>query len=123
MTRKAKYTTQDKVRWICEASDKRKAEEILIMEMQGRSSVCDCFIVMSAPSVVRVKAIADLIEETLEKKGIAANHKEGLEEGLWVLLDYGDVLVHIFHERTRRFYNLESLWGDAPAKHFLKAVP
>ena len=90
------------------------------MEMNGRSSFCDCFVVMSAPSTVRVRAIVDFIEEAMKKAGMRLNHKEGYAESSWVLLDYGEVVAHIFYHDTRRFYALENLWGDAPKRHFLK---
>ena len=90
------------------------------MEMKGKSSLCDYFLIMSAPSVVRVKAIVDFVEESMKKDGTHARHREGYKDALWVLLDYGDVLVHVFHEDMRRFYQLEHLWGDAPKHHYLK---
>jgi len=86
------------------------------MEMQKRTSLCDFFIVMSAPSTVRVKAIVDSIEEGMEKEGVRTKHIEGYQEALWVLLDYGSVIVHVFHYESRKFYDLEHLWGDAPQR-------
>lgn len=105
---------------ICKSAYDRKAEEIVIMEMQKRTSLCDFFILMSAPSSVRAKAIVDHIEDTMENEGLRAKHKEGYQEALWILLDYGDVIVHIFYHESRQFYDLEHLWGDAPKRHFLK---
>ena len=90
------------------------------MEMKGKSSLCEYFIVMSAPSNVRVKAIVDFIDETMKEEDQSAKHKEGYKDALWVLLDYGQVLVHVFHEDMRKFYQLEHLWGDAPKHHFIK---
>ncbi len=92
----------------------------MVMEMNGRSSLCDFFIVMSAPSTVRVRAIVDFIEERMKDEGMALMHKEGYAESTWVLMDFGDVIAHIFHQETRRFYDLENLWGDAPKRHFIK---
>lgn len=108
---------------ICDAGDSRKAEEILIMEMGRFSAICEYFVVMSAGSTVRVKAVVDAIEDALEKKGFRVNHKEGYAEGLWVLLDYGDVIAHVFHLPMRSFYNLENLWGDVPRRKFLTFKP
>ena len=88
------------------------------MEMGEKSSIGDYFIVMSAPSSVRVKAIVEHIEERLEKAGERVVHKEGLKEATWALLDYGDVIVHVFYHETRKFYSLETLWGDAPQKTY-----
>lgn len=98
----------------------RKADEILILDMTGRSALCDHFVVMSAPSIVRVKAIVDHIEKSLSDEGVRLRHKEGYAEGVWVLLDFGPVIAHVFHEETRRFYRLENLWGDAPRKQYAK---
>lgn len=88
------------------------------MEMGEKSSIGDYFVVMSAPSSVRVNAIVGHIEEQMEEAGFRANHKEGLKEALWVLLDYGDIIVHVFYHETRKFYSLETLWGDAPRKPY-----
>ena len=96
----------------------RKAEDILIMEMEKKSSLCEFFVVMSAPSTVRVKAIVDHIENSVEEEGLRVKHKEGYQDALWVLMDLGDVIVHVFHEDTRKYYNLENLWGDVPRKKF-----
>ena len=103
---------------ICGSGLERKADDIVIMELKQRSSLCDFFVVMSAPSTVRVKAIVDHIEETLKKDGHRARHKEGYTEASWVLLDYGQVIVHVFYHETRKFYGLEHLWGDAPKRNY-----
>lgn len=105
---------------ICEAALDKKAEDIVIMKMADRSSLCDFFVVMSASSSVRVKAIVDHIEDTMNQKGYKLRHKEGYQDASWVLLDYGEVIAHIFHESTRKFYDLENLWGDAPRKSYIK---
>ena len=103
---------------ICSAAEDRKAEDIVIMEMREKSNIGEYFVVMSASSSVRVKAIVDHIEDSMEGHGFRALHKEGLAEALWVLMDYGEILVHVFYHDTRKFYSLETLWGDAPRKHF-----
>lgn len=86
------------------------------MHLLERSNICDYFVVMSASSTVRVKTIAERIEEKMSEEDYEPNHREGLQEAMWVLLDYGDVIVHIFYHETRQFYDLENLWGDAPRK-------
>ncbi len=110
--------TKKKISVICNAADERKAEDIVVMEMKDKSSMGDYFIIMSAPSTVRAKAIVDNIETAMEAEGIRALHKEGLADGVWVLMDYGEVLVHVFYHEMRDFYALEKLWGDAPRKGF-----
>ena len=111
--------TNQKVNLICEAAYDRKAEEIVIIEMQQKSSICDFFIVMSAPSSVRVKAIVDHIEDTMKKHDMPVRHREGLQEGMWVLLDFGQVVVHVFYHEKRKFYDLENLWGDAKKRNYI----
>jgi ribosome-associated protein len=90
------------------------------MDMKKRTSWCDTFVVMSAPSSVRVKAIVDGIEEQLENEGLRVFHKEGYGDAIWVLVDCGEVIVHVFQNEMRRFYDLERLWGDAHVTNFIK---
>ena len=89
------------------------------MEMGQRSAICEYFILMSAPSMVRVKSIVEHVEQSLEKRGLRARHKEGVRAALWVLMDYGDVVVHVFYHEVRKSYDIEHLWGDAPQKKYL----
>jgi ribosome-associated protein len=110
--------TKKKISIICNAADERKAEDIVVMEMKDKSSMGDYFIIMSAPSTVRAKAIVDNIETAMEAEGLRTLHKEGLADGVWVLMDYGEVLVHVFYHEMRDFYALEKLWGDAPRKGY-----
>lgn len=93
----------------------KKARDILILDLTGLTSATDRFVVMTADSDTQVKAIADHIVEKLKEHGLRAWHVEGLEGRRWVLLDYVDVVVHVFYSETRHFYSLETLWGDAPA--------
>jgi ribosome-associated protein len=99
------------------ASDK-KALDIITIDMRKVSGVCDWFVIASGASTTQVRAIADHISRKLKDKGERLWHMEGAREGLWVLLDYGDVVAHIFLEETRRFYDLERLWGDAPQTRY-----
>lgn len=103
---------------ICEAALDKKAEDVVVMEMKQRSTICSFFVIISASSTVRVKAIADSIDEAMEENGMRTLHKEGYQDGVWVLLDYGDVIAHIFYGDTRKFYDLENLWGDAPKRTY-----
>ncbi|VBB06800.1 ribosomal silencing factor during starvation [Lucifera butyrica] len=103
---------------IAAAADDKKARDIVILDMQGISSVTDFFVICSANSTTQVAAIADNIEEKLSEKGINPLHKEGYREAHWILLDYGTCVVHIFIEEDRNFYNLERLWGDAQSRSY-----
>ena len=111
--------SSEELRRICEAGHERKADDIVVMEMGKKSSICEFFIVMGGTSSVRVKAIVDHIEDSLEKDGRRALHKEGYQEASWVLLDYGDIIVHVFYGETRKFYDLENLWGDVRKETYL----
>lgn len=92
----------------------KKGFDVKILKVRGISSVCDYFVIASGEANIHVKAIAETIDEGLLKAGYKPHHREGIKEGNWVLLDYIDVVIHVFYERTRRFYALEKLWGDAP---------
>jgi ribosome-associated protein len=92
----------------------KKGYDIKILNLKGISDMADYFIICSAEADRQVKAIADEIDEKLLEKGIKCFHKEGFETLNWILLDYFDIVVHIFRAESRTYYNLEKLWGDAP---------
>ena len=94
----------------------KKGYDVLIMDLRKLASFADYFVICSADSDVQVKAIADQIDKKLSEEGIKCWHKEGFKALSWVLLDYVDVVVHIFKKDARDFYNLEKLWGDAPTE-------
>ncbi len=94
------------------ASD-AKAEELIVLDVKGISSFTDYFVIMNGRSTRHVQGIAEAIEGELRSKRIKASNAEGLQEGKWVLLDFDDVVVHIFYYDQRDFYNLEGLWHDA----------
>jgi len=81
---------------------------------------CDFFVIASGTSDRHVKTIAETIEEALNLKGLKPLHIEGKEEGVWALVDLGNIVVHIFQKETRKFYNLERLWQDAPKVNWRK---
>jgi ribosome-associated protein len=91
----------------------KKATDVKILDLRKLSTICDFFVICSASVEIHAKAIADSIIENLEKKGIRAWHHEGYQGSRWILLDYVDVVVHIFLNEVRGFYELEKLWGDA----------
>lgn len=97
---------------IAKLSLTKKAADVVLMDLRGLTSMTDFFVVCSADSDIQVKAIADAVEEGLEKKGVRVWHTEGGSSN-WILLDYVDVVLHVFHRNLRHFYNLEKLWGDA----------
>jgi ribosome-associated protein len=83
------------------------------MDLRKVTDMTDFFIVCSADSDIQARAIADAVEAGTEKLGIPAWHQEGRSEAQWVLLDYIDIVVHIFHKEARKYYSLEKIWGDA----------
>ncbi len=91
----------------------KKAEDLVVLDVRDRTSYADVFIICSGRSSRQVMAIAEHVSETLKKKGIRPLSVEGLTDGHWVLLDYGHLIIHVFHEPVRRFYDLEGLWIDA----------
>jgi len=91
----------------------KKAFDVKILDLRKLSSVCDFFVICSANVEVHAKAIADWIMESLQKRGINFWHNEGYQACRWILLDYVDVVIHIFLPQVREFYSLEKLWGDA----------
>jgi len=92
----------------------KKGFDVRILRLKDLSSVCDYFLIVSGEADIHVKAIAETIVKELREAGEKPMHLEGMNEGNWVLLDYIDVIVHVFREPTRQFYALEKLWGDAP---------
>ena len=91
----------------------KKGYDVRIIDLQNIASFADFFVICSADSETQVKAIADEIDKTLRDEGIKCWHKEGYTALTWILLDYVDVVVHIFKKDSRDFYNIEKLWGDA----------
>lgn len=95
------------------AADEKKAREVVILDVATLSPVTDFFVICHGGSGPQVKAIADNVEKKLTEQGFTKHHSEGYANARWILLDFGDVLVHVFHEQDRDFYNLERLWADA----------
>ena len=108
----------EKTKLIGKAALDKKADNIVILDMRAVSNITDYFVICSASSNTRVQAVSEGIEEELLKNGLRHWHIEGKREALWVLIDYGDVIAHVFHNKTRKFYDLERLWYDAPKEHF-----
>ena len=96
-----------------EAANDKKAFDILILDLRRFTFITDYFVICSGSNITQVSAIADWIGETLAKTGVHPSHIEGLTDSSWVLMDYGDVVVHIFVEQTRLHYALDKLWGEA----------
>ncbi|SCG83713.1 putative protein yqeL [Proteiniborus sp. DW1] len=98
---------------IIKSADDKKAFDIKVLRITKLSSIADYFVILSGNSQRQVMSISDDIEEKMHNKGYELKHKEGYSTGKWILLDYGDIIVHVFHKEDRDFYNLERLWADA----------
>ena len=95
------------------ALDEKKAGDIRLLKVNDVTSIADYFVICTANSTTQIKSLADIAEAKLEEMGEKLIHREGFRSGGWVLLDYGCIIVHIFMDETRKFYNLERLWSDA----------
>ncbi len=98
---------------IVELADDKKGENISILDLKGLNYIADYFVIISGDSSTHCEAIADNIEKELRRDGVWATHREQDRGSNWSLLDYSDVVVHVFEQTTREFYALERLWGDA----------
>jgi ribosome-associated protein len=96
------------------AADDKKAFDILILDLRSLTSITDYFVICSGSSTTQVGAVTDGIADALARTEVHPSHIEGEAESRWILMDYGDVVVHVFEEQTRAYYGLERLWGDAP---------
>ncbi|PHR30115.1 MAG: ribosome silencing factor [Desulfotalea sp.] len=90
-----------------------KAEDVVILDVRGLTTFTEYFVVMNGKSSRHVQALAEAIERKLRSKRVKSSTAEGLQEGMWVLLDFDDVVVHIFYNEQRQFYDIEGLWSEA----------
>ena len=107
------HLSDDRVEIAVRAANEKKATQIVILDLQEIASFTDYFVICSGKSNRQVQAITDEITERLSKAGARASHVEGYQAAEWVLIDYGDFIVHVFAEDARQFYDLERLWRDA----------
>lgn len=107
----------DAVRIAAAAADRMKGTDIVAFDVTGPIAITDVMMIVTASNERQVLAVAEEIEKDLYTKGghLQPRSREGLQEGRWVLLDFGDFVIHVMHEEERRFYRLESLWKDCPA--------
>ena len=103
----------ERVEIIKKALEDKKATNIEVLDVSEQTSLGDYFIVASCQSTVQVRACVDEVEEKMEEAGYVVKHKEGYRGGSWILMDYGDIVVHVMQQETREFYAIERLWDDA----------
>ncbi len=113
-TRTETTTSTDRARIAAQAADDKKAEEIVVLDVAEIMGIVDAFVIAHASNTRLVRAIVDEVrKQLLERAGVKPRSVEGLDDMTWVLLDYGDLIVHVFLAETREFYGLERLWADA----------
>mgnify|MGYP001231975560 CR=1 FL=1 len=107
-------TNEQQARLVCDVMLDKKAEDIVRIDIRGLSILADFFVICSGKSTLQVQAISDAVDEALENEGVKVRRREGYDQGRWIVLDTGDVMVHLFNREEREFYKLERLWinGD-----------
>ena len=98
---------------LAKALDSKKGQDIKVLKTEELTTLADYFVLCTATSSTQVKAMSDACEEAMEKRGEQAHHIEGHRDGTWLLMDFSSVVVHVFTEEARKFYDLERLWSDA----------
>ncbi len=112
---KGKLTSRECALLAAKAADEKKATDIMVQDVRELVGITDYFVIVTAKNNPQVEAIIEAVEEALQKEaGITPLHREHSRDGSWTLLDYGDVVIHVFQPETREFYRLEALWNDAP---------
>lgn len=114
--------SRELVRQIAASLDKHKAQDLKIIGVRDLTVIADYFVIAAGTSSTQVKALADYVEYELDQQGIKPRRVEGYSSSSWILIDYGSVIVHVFYEETRAFYDLERLWKDGeqlPLSDFL----
>ena len=109
-------TSKTLAKKIAQAALSKKAYDVVLLDLRKLTSMTDYFVVCSVDSDTQARAVADAVKSDILEKGDTPARKEGYSEGRWILLDYVDVVIHIFNKDVRAFYNLEKLWGDAPSE-------
>lgn len=105
----------DEVARAVELAQDRKGRDVTVLDLRGLSSATDFFLIVTGTSDIHVRSIANHIMDEMKADDVRPDHVEGVQGGRWVLIDYIDFVVHVFHPAARDFYQLERLWGDAPA--------
>ena len=109
-----KKTSRELAKLCVRTAVEKKAEDPIILDVSKLCSFTDYFVIISGQSTRHVQGLAEALEAELRSKRLATSKSEGLQEGIWVLLDFNDVVVHIFYSESRKFYDIEGLWHDAP---------
>ncbi len=106
--------SEERAAWLALAADAVRAEDIKVLDLRGLTIIADFFVICTGKSSIQLRAIADRAEEIMEQRGYKKLRVEGYQEAVWILLDYGDVVMHIMAAEQREFYHLEDFWKNAP---------
>ena len=107
-------TSMELVHIVAELLNSKKAENVVALEIKDLTTIGDYFVIASGASTTQVKAMSDAVEEGLSALGLEPRRIEGYQSAAWIVLDYYEVIIHLFQEQSRQFYSLERLWADAP---------
>jgi ribosome-associated protein len=118
VTAQAQVEAEVKRDMICEAADEIKAQEIVVLDVRGLTTLADYFVMCSGTSTTHIQSIAQGVRDRLRERAGLRAKPEGDSASLWIIMDYGDVILHIFDQETREFYDLERLWADAKVSRF-----
>ena len=109
----AEITSKVLAEEVCKALADKLGKDIVALYVREKTDLCDYFIIASGSNAPQIRAMGERVEELVEKNlGVVPSRTEGVRDGRWAVVDYGDVIVHIFNDETRLFYHLENLWGD-----------
>lgn len=111
-----KYSTKNKLDIIIQLAKEKKAEDLISLDVENVSSLTDRIIICSGDGTMHTRAIGKYIIEETKKMDMKMHHQEGIQNGTWILLDFGDVVMHIFDRSTREFYRLDELWRELAEK-------
>ena len=114
---------KDVLKLVTASLDDDKAQNLTVIDLHGKTDIADHMVIASGTSERQVGAMADHLQEKLKKRGMKSVHVEGMKQCDWVLIDAGDVIVHLFRPEVREFYGLEKLWGGAPTARRSAAAP
>jgi ribosome-associated protein len=118
----SELSAEEKTAVSTQAATDKKATDVVVLDMRQASSITDYFLICTGGSERQVQAIADAIDEQMNRYGVASLGVEGYKDAHWVLMDYGDVVVHVFSQDMRDFYDLERLWSNAPKVEISRAL-
>ena len=114
MIKKTMLGAAEGARLVVDVASEKQATDIVMLDMRGPLSFTDYFVILTGESQRQMQALLEDIDQALDEAGMALHHREGTSDGGWVLMDYGDLVVHVFAPEDREYYHLEQLWSQAP---------